>query len=99
MWFMDNGLTRQTIMVALMSLWQLQEAKSRFSELVKQAVNEGTQDITVRGEPVAVILSRADYLRLTRPKPGFLEFMQQSPFEDEDLHFDRDRSLTREVDL
>ena len=96
---MDNGQTSQTMMVTLMSTWQLQEAKSRFSELVKQAVSDGPQDITVRGEPVAVILSRADYLRLTRTKPGFLEFMQQSPFEDEDLHLERDRSLTREVGL
>lgn len=38
-----------------MSTWQLQEAKGKFSEVVKQALSEGTQGITLRGEPVAVL--------------------------------------------
>ena len=34
-----------------MATWQLQEAKSKFSEMVKRALSEGPQGITVRGEP------------------------------------------------
>ncbi|MCC7413400.1 MAG: type II toxin-antitoxin system Phd/YefM family antitoxin, partial [Gammaproteobacteria bacterium] len=48
-----------------MDTWQLQEAKARSSELVKRAANQGPQEITLRGRPVAVVLSREDFERLT----------------------------------
>ena len=37
--------------------WQLQEAKQRFSELVRQARSNGPQVVTRHGEEVAVIVS------------------------------------------
>lgn len=36
-----------------MRTWQLQEAKARLSEVVKQASKECPQTITMRGEPTA----------------------------------------------
>jgi prevent-host-death family protein len=48
--------------------WQLQEAKARLSALVKLADTEGPQEIAVRGETAAVLLSRADYDRLHRQR-------------------------------
>jgi antitoxin Phd len=39
-------------------VWPLQEAKAKFSELVRLAQSEGPQTVTVHGEP-AVIVSRA----------------------------------------
>ena len=42
-----------------MSTWQLQEAKCKLSEVVERALSEGPQGITVRGEPAAVLISRA----------------------------------------
>mgnify|MGYP001326939137 CR=1 FL=1 len=80
-----------------MHSWQLQEAKARFSELVKSAATEGPQKITVRGEPAAVVLSAEDYARLTREKPGFVEFMRKSPLLGVDLKIERDRTPVREV--
>ena len=44
-----------------MQRWQLQEAKARFSELVKNASTLGPQEITVHGEPAAVVMSKADF--------------------------------------
>ena len=41
-----------------MTTWQPQEAKGKFSEVVKRALSEGPQGITVRGESVAVLISR-----------------------------------------
>jgi prevent-host-death family protein len=38
-------------------IWQLQEAKARLSELVRRAVDEGPQHVSIRGEPAAVVLS------------------------------------------
>lgn len=42
----------------------MSEAKSRFSELVRRALQEGPQFVTRRGKDCAVIVSRADFDRL-----------------------------------
>jgi len=59
--------------------WQLQEAKSRLSEVIKQAAI-APQSITLRGVPVAVIVSMDKYKQLTKPKKGLLEFLRSAPF-------------------
>ena len=82
-----------------MATWQLQQAKGKFSEVVKRALSEGPQNITMRGEPVAVLISRAEYARLTHPKPGFVEFMRGSPMAGLALDIERQSGLTREVTL
>ncbi|MBO9329443.1 prevent-host-death protein [Achromobacter sp. HZ01] len=83
-----------------MHAWQMQEAKSRLSELVKAAASQGPQEITVHGRPVAIVLSRADYDKLAGTGESLVAFMRRSPLAgDEDLDFSRDRSLTREEGL
>ena len=83
-----------------MHTWQMQEAKSRLSEVVKDAEREGPQEITVHGRPVAVVLSRADYDRLAGTGESLVAFMRRSPLAGaEDLDFARDWSLTRETAL
>jgi prevent-host-death family protein len=83
-----------------MRTWQMQEAKSRLSEVVKDAEREGPQEITVHGRSVAVLLSRAEYDRLAGTGETLVEFMRRSPlYGQEDIEFPRDTSLTREVAL
>lgn len=82
-----------------MSTWQLQEAKGKFSEVVKRALKEGPQGITVRGEPVAVVISREEYARLTHPKPGFLAFMRSSPLMGAGVKTLREQSPSRKITL
>lgn len=82
-----------------MFTWQLKEAKGKFSEVVKRALRDGPQGITVRGEPVAVLISRAEYARLTHPKPGFVEFMRSSPMAGLELDTGRPPGLAREIVL
>ncbi len=83
-----------------MHTWQIQEAKARLSELVKDAEREGPQEITLHGRSVAVVLSRADYDRLAGTGESLVEFMRRSPlFGQDDVEFSRDKSLTREVGL
>ncbi len=83
-----------------MHAWQMQEAKARLSEVVKGAEREGPQEITLHGKPVAVVLSRADYDRLTGMRESLVDFMRRSPlYDEEDLEFTRDQSLTRKVDF
>ena len=53
----------------------------------------------MRGEPAVVVMSVADYERLTRAKPTFVEFMRRSPLVGIELELDRDVSPVREIDL
>lgn len=82
-----------------MQTWQLQEAKGKFSEVVKRAQSQGPQNITVHGEAVAVLISRRDYLKLTRPQPGLVEFLRTSPLMGSDLRITREQTGTRETKL
>jgi len=78
-----------------MRTWQLQEAKARLSEVIKQASKEGPQTITMRGEPTAVVISKDEYERLKQPRGSFVEFMRKSPLYGVDLDLKRERTLTR----
>ena len=80
-----------------MSTWQLQDAKARLSEVVKQAAQEGPQHITLHGVPAAVVLSEADYQRLRKRPKRFIDFIRNSPLKGVELDLTRDRSMPREV--
>jgi len=80
-----------------MATWQLQKAKDKFSQMVRRAQSEGLQTITVRNEPVAVLVSCADYARFTRPKPGFVEFMRRSPLVGVKSKVVREGDVAREI--
>ena len=82
-----------------MSTWQVQEAKARFSELMRGADEAGPQVITVRGRRTAVLLSAKDYDRLSGRKPSLAAFMRASPLAGIRLASDRDRSPPRDIDL
>ncbi len=83
-----------------MQSWQMQTAKARFSELVKHAVDHGPQDITLHGRSVAVVMSREQFDQLGGNPASLVEFMQRSPlYGQDDLEFERDTSLPREVDF
>lgn len=81
------------------NIWQLQEAKNRFSELVNKALDEGPQVVTRRGEQVVVVVSNEEYQKLHKSQSGLLEFFRQSPLVGADLDLERDRSLPRETKL
>jgi prevent-host-death family protein len=82
-----------------MKTWQLQEAKAKLSELLRQAEKTGPQCITVRGENTAIILSNKDYEKLLGEKENLWEFLQASPLKGIDLNIERDKSLSRNVDF
>lgn len=83
-----------------MQAWQMQEAKARLSEVVKCAEQLGPQNITVHGQSVAVVVSRAMYERLTGNQHSLVDFMRRSPLYGlEELELERDTSLTRELAL
>ncbi len=49
---------------SLPGTWKLQDAKARFSEVVRRAQAEGPQRVTVHGKDTVVILSTADYAKV-----------------------------------
>jgi prevent-host-death family protein len=63
--------------------WQLQDAKTHFSELVDAALEGKPQHVTRRGKSAVVVVSAEDYDRLQRGArsgaPGFIEHLLAVP--------------------
>lgn len=78
--------------------WQLQEAKQKFSELVRRALAEGPQTVTRRGEEVVVVVPAEEFRRLTGNRPGFKEFLMSGP-DLSVLDLEHRREMPRDVEL
>ncbi len=78
------------------SIWQLQDAKSRFSELVETAARKGAQTITRHGRPVAVVVSAEAYAQL-QPRRKTVEVLRACP--ERRLLTERLRDLPRSLKL
>ncbi len=78
--------------------WKLADAKNRFSEVVRKALDEGPQRITRRDDAV-VVLSETDYQRLTGERPGLRDYLLGDGPSFEGVELARDRSPSREVSL
>ena len=76
-------------------VWQLQEAKNKFSEVVEEALSQGPQVITRRGVETVILLSYAEYRKLLASQKKLSEFFRQSPLADVDIDLDRDGSGVR----
>jgi|APIni6443716594_1056825.scaffolds.fasta_scaffold40106_2 antitoxin Phd len=78
------------------NMWQLQEAKNKLSEVVDEAAHHGPQVITRRGVEVAVIISYADYRKISGAKRKLSAFFRESPLAGVKLDLRRDRGSLRE---
>jgi prevent-host-death family protein len=79
--------------------WQLQEAKNKFSEVVRKATEEGPQTVTKHGKDSVVVISVEDYKKIERPETSLVEFFQQSPLASVELDLERDKSPARDISL
>lgn len=80
--------------------WQLQEAKQKFSELVRRAQEDGPQTVTRHGEEVVVVVPAEEYRRLSGKKQDFKEFLMSAPEGLEHIVAERPpNDFPREVDL
>jgi prevent-host-death family protein len=77
--------------------WQIQEAKQRFSELIRSVEADGPQFVTKHGEEVAVIVSIAEYRHLRQGDRDFKAFLQSAP--DVELDVSRSAWPARRIDL
>lgn len=81
-----------------MARWQVQEAKSRFSEVIETAEKNGPQIITRHGTERAVVLSIADFRSLAAHKPGLREYLLGGP-KVNSFEIERDRDTGRDIKL
>jgi antitoxin Phd len=81
-----------------MATWQVQQAKTRLSEVIERARSEGPQTITRHGAERAVVLSIEDYRALVAHRPDFKAHLLGGPKVD-DFTIERDRDTGRNVEL
>ncbi len=81
------------------TVWALQDAKNRLSELVNSAVREGPQTITRRGKETAVVVSIEDFRQLTTSPGSLVSFFRNSPLAGSGVDLERITDYGREVDL
>lgn len=73
--------------------WALQDAKARFSEVVRKANTDGPQIVTYRGVEKAVVLSAEEFRKLKPEKPSFVDMLLGIPkLDDETVDLINQRS-------
>jgi prevent-host-death family protein len=80
-------------------VWQLQDAKNRFSEVVEEALRNGPQTITRRGAETVVVVSIADWARVARPSRSLIDVLRSAPRLRGGLDVARSRDTGRDVGL
>ena len=82
-------------------VWQLQDAKAHFSEVVREARTRGPQRVTVHGKDAVVVLSAEDYARLASEaaQPSLHALLSRSPLRDLDFEHESVRSPVRDIEL
>ena len=91
---------RRSQAVAELERWKLEDAKARFSEVVRLAGTEGPQLVTVRGKEAAVILAPEEYERLLPKAKGhqpLVRFLQGLGLDG--IEIEREIDTGREIDL
>ncbi|MEA2040554.1 MAG: type II toxin-antitoxin system Phd/YefM family antitoxin [Thermodesulfobacteriota bacterium] len=80
-------------------IWQLQEAKNKFSKLVEKAQYEGPQFVTKHGKKSIVVLSVEEYHKIVKPKSNLFHFIQSSPLSKISIDVERNKSVSRDIEL
>jgi prevent-host-death family protein len=81
--------------------WQVQEAKQRFSEVLRAARNGEPQVVTRHDEEIAVVIDIVEYRRLRGESMTLMAYLHGEPRVDVDLdaEIERRRDEPRDVDL
>jgi prevent-host-death family protein len=74
--------------------WPLQDAKARFSELVRRVRSDGPQHVTVHGRDEVVVISAEEFGRLKGDLTGaaLIAAMQASPYDDINIDIESRRT-------
>lgn len=81
--------------------WRLQDAKARFSELVRLAHSNGPQHVTLHGREAVVVIDADEFKRLEGARTGelLIEALQASPHRKIDMEPARSAMPVRAVKL
>lgn len=72
--------------------WKLEDAKARFSEVVRRARSDGPQRVTVRGQDAVVVVAADTFDALhAEPETPFVAFLEELGLDDLDLSRAADR--------
>jgi antitoxin Phd len=82
----------------IMHTWQLNEAKAKLTEFVKNA-KQKPQIITKHGKPEVVAIDIDLYRKLISKNKDFVSFLKASPLYGIDLEIERDKSFFRDTEL
>ncbi len=81
------------------SVWQIQEAKNRFSELIETAIAIGPQTVTHHGKAVVKIVALTPREAAAfEPDDGFLEHLMNAP-KIKDLELPKRKSRKKLIEL
>ncbi|MBU2644888.1 type II toxin-antitoxin system prevent-host-death family antitoxin [bacterium] len=81
------------------TIWKLQDAKAKFSQIVEDALKIGPQFVTRRGQKAVVVVSVEEYEKLTSKKPTLKEFLLKCPKIDDDFEFERQKDYSRSIEF
>lgn len=83
------------------SRWRLQDAKARFSELVRLAHSDGPQHVTLHGRDAVVVVDADEFNRMKGAQTGevLIEALQASPHRQIDIEPSRSAMPVRAVKL
>ncbi|HEY3360183.1 MAG TPA: type II toxin-antitoxin system Phd/YefM family antitoxin [Polyangia bacterium] len=81
--------------------WRLQDAKARFSEVVRRAHSDGPQHVTLHGREAVVIVDAEEFRRLQGERTGqlLIDALQASPHRALEIEPPRARMPVRDVTL
>lgn len=81
--------------------WVLQDAKARFSELVRRVRSEGPQHVTVHGRDEVVVIAAEEFRRLKGGHTGqaLIDAIQSSPYREIEIEPRRMPLPVRDVSL
>lgn len=80
-------------------IWQLQEAEHQLGQIIQAAETSGPQAIATEGRETAMVLSMADYRRLTARRDSLVGFLQSSPWAGVELDVARPPDTGRDIEL
>ena len=97
----DPGQSSASNIPGRKGYWPLQDAKAKFSELVRKARNEGPQHVTVHGRDEVVVIAAEEYRRLSGDLTGaaLIEAIQASPYREIEIAPTRTALPVRDVAL
>ena len=81
------------------NVWQLQEAKAKFSKVINEAIQHGPQIITKHGIETALLISINDYKQISKKESKISRFFKSSPLYNVGLDIQRSKDYPRDIEL